>query len=133
MLTQESIEITDFNASFEICGGTVTLRIVDTEDALTFVKNNKALHALFFDAALISGSIKLRTWERGDKMQPYGMHGTKLISDLLIDNKISLTAKEKVVVLTYNNKILGVLGLRASKHYAVSQQTTQIMMITHTL
>ncbi|MDP5100311.1 MAG: tRNA lysidine(34) synthetase TilS [Nonlabens sp.] len=130
---QEPVEITDFNTSYEIFDGTVTLRVVDTEDALTFVKNNKAHNTLFFDATLISGAMKLRTWEKGDKMQPYGMRGTKLVSDLLIDNKISLTAKEKVVVLTYNNKILGVLGLRASKHYAVSQQTSQIMMITHTL
>jgi len=127
-----TMQINDFNKNYLFNGHKVTLQTVAVTEPLAFVKKNQNTHTFFLDAAFINSAMSIRIWEQGDKIAPYGMNGSKLVSDLIIDHKIPLIDKEKVVVLTYKNKILGVLGLRASKHAPVNQQTTTIIMITYT-
>lgn len=126
------LELNEFNKSYVFNGSTITVATVAVTEPLAFVKKNRNAATFFLDEAFITSAMFLRIWEQGDKMAPYGMNGSKLVSDLIIDHKIPLIDKEKVVVLTFKNNILGVLGLRASKHFAVSQQTANIIMITYT-
>lgn len=56
----------------------------------------------------------LRPWRKGDRFRPYGMKGSRLVSDLLSDAKYSVAEKRRVRILTRNGEILWVVGLRAS-------------------
>ncbi len=129
----EPLEITDFNKTYEYANQCIDFKLVETNKPLTFVKQNASNARIFLDAAHISGSLFLKMWEKGDKIEPYGMVGAKLVSDLLIDHKIPRVNKEKIVVLTNENNILGVLGIRASRHHAVTAQTSQLIMISYSL
>lgn len=60
----------------------------------------------------IKGKIRLKKWEPGNKMIPLGMHGSKKISDILADYKLSASQKENVYVLCDEEKPLWLLGLR---------------------
>lgn len=54
--------------------------------------------------------IILRKWKRGDRMQPFGMIGTQLISDHLANRKISsVTKNEARVLLSFDGNILAVI------------------------
>ncbi len=57
--------------------------------------------------------LMLRSWQQGDKMQPFGMKGSKLLSDLFTDAKWSVFQKEKTLVITdHNGQIIAVPELR---------------------
>lgn len=91
-------------------------------------------NALFLDATVLDGepSFKLRRWHKGDRLAPFGMRGSKKLSDIFSDAKLSLTEKENIWILTRNDEILWVVGLRASRHFAVTAETSSIIKITAT-
>lgn len=59
--------------------------------------------------------LEIRTWKEGDRIQPFGMKGTKLVSDILIDQKVSARKKVEQKVLVSDGVILAVLGLKTSE------------------
>lgn len=129
----EPLQITDFNKTYNYANQCIDFKIVETTNPLSFVKRNANNAKIFLDVANINGPLFVKIWERGDKIEPYGMVGAKLVSDLLIDHKIPRINKEKIVVLTNENKILGVLGIRAGRHHAVTTQTSKIIMISYSI
>lgn len=71
--------------------------------------------------------LKIRRWKEGDKFKPLGMKGQKLISDLLIDLKLSVLDKESVYVLESESQIAWVLGLRISDDFKMTKDTRRIV------
>ncbi|MCH8557339.1 MAG: tRNA lysidine(34) synthetase TilS [Balneolia bacterium] len=54
--------------------------------------------------------ITIRKWKAGDRIKPYSLQGTKLISDLLTDYKISTTEKPDIpIVESFDGKICAVI------------------------
>ncbi|AGC78692.1 tRNA(Ile)-lysidine synthase [Nonlabens dokdonensis] len=119
------------NGVVSIPEGQLSINIISTEEPKKFLQTvlpnpNK----LLLDASLVQGILKLRTWKHGDRMSPYGMKGTKLISDILTDAKISSLKREKSLVLENGSDIIWLLGIRASKHYSITENTKSIIEIT---
>ena len=103
---------------------------------LTFsLKKNRGLNfgkdrrKVWFDAEKIKMPLTLRAWQKGDSFKPFGMKGTKLVSDLLIDEKLSLFEKERVFVLISGEKIIWVVGVRPSDHFKVTDDTKEVLEI----
>ena len=63
--------------------------------------------------------IILRHWRQGDRIQPFGMKGTKLVSDLFNDLKLDYNDKKSTWLLEADGQIIWVVGLRASALYTV--------------
>lgn len=54
--------------------------------------------------------ISVRKWKAGDRIKPYGLQGTKLISDLITDYKISTISKADIpIVASFDGKICAVI------------------------
>lgn len=87
------------------------------------VKN--AAHA-YLDAEKLTFPLTLRAWEPGDSFVPFGMKGKKKLSDYLIDNKYSITQKQKVLVLESAGEIVWLVGERIHASYAISEQTAMV-------
>ena len=65
---------------------------------------------LTMDADTIEFPILIRPWQEGDRIQPYGLEGTKLISDLLTDKKIASSKKRSAYVISdFDEKICAVI------------------------
>lgn len=64
------------------------------------------------DAPLI-----LRSRQKGDKFMPIGMSGTKKLSDLFCDLKISTKERNKIPLLVQNGNIIWVLGIRGDRRF----------------
>lgn len=62
------------------------------------------------DILKIRFPLTIRTWQKGDRMNPLGMTGSKLVSDILIDNRIpSIQKNEVLVIQAFDSTIIAVI------------------------
>ena len=86
----------------------------------------------YFDMDALCFPMTVTGWEKGDSFVPFGSNCHKKLSDLFIDQKLSIEDKNKVEILRCGGKILWVIGIRTGNHYRVSPTTRQILKITAT-
>ena len=80
------------------------------------------------DAAKVKFPFIVRRAEVGDKMQPYGMKGKKLLSDLMTDRKMTLFDKRRrLVVVDAQGCVVWAVGLRVDGRVAVTPQTAEVL------
>ena len=90
-------------------------------------------HTVAFNKQILDCQrIVLRHWRRGDRMKPFGLKGSKLVSDLFADFKLSNTAKRELWLLEADGDILWVLGLRASALYPVPKESQDYLLLRMT-
>ena len=91
---------------------------------------SKVPHIATLDAAKVVFPLTVRRVEKGDWMQPYGMRGRKLLSDLMTDKKYSFFEKRRqLVVVDAQGVIVWVVGLRTDQRVAVTEATRVVLMI----
>ena len=74
--------------------------------------------------------IVLRHWRRGDRFKPFGLNGSKLLSDLFADLKLDHAAKQETWLLEADGDIIWVVGHRASALYPVARETQEYLLMT---
>ena len=80
------------------------------------------------DAAKVRFPLTVRRVEEGDWMQPYGMKGRKLLSDLMTDLKMTVFEKRRqLVVVDSQGAIVWAVGLRIADFVAVSDVTKTVI------
>ena len=75
--------------------------------------------------------VVLRHWRKGDRMRPFGMRGTKLISDLFVDLKFTAEQKKAVWLMEADGEIVWVLGARAAQAFVVEPGSTDYVLLTY--
>lgn len=85
----------------------------------------------YLDAAALEGGRRwtLRHYRRGDRLEPFGMKGTKLVSDIFNDAKLSASQKRAVWLLVCDDVIVWVVGLRASRRFIVTPETKRYIRL----
>ena len=74
--------------------------------------------------------IVLRHWRQGDRFQPFGMKGTKLVSDLFNDLKLDYSHKKRTWLLEADGEIIWVVGQRSSALYPVPIESQDYIILT---
>jgi tRNA(Ile)-lysidine synthase len=93
------------------------------------IPNNAAIAVL--DAAKLEFPLLLRKWRQGDYLYPLGMGmKKKKVGRMLIDAKMPLHQKEKVVILESAGKIVWVVGMRIDERFKVKQSTRHAIIVT---
>ncbi len=83
-----------------------------------------------FDADAISFPLTIRPVQTGDRFQPFGMEGSRLVSDYLTDRKRSVFEKRRQLVLTdAKGHIIWLVGERISQRAAVKTTTQQLLKV----
>ena len=91
---------------------------------------SKEAHIATLDAAKVRFPLTVRRVEEGDLMQPYGMKGRKLLSDLMTDLKMTVFEKRRqLVVVDSQGAIVWAIGLRIADFVAVSDATTTVVEV----
>ena len=79
------------------------------------------------DASKVRFPLTVRRVEEGDWMQPYGMKGRKLLSDLMTDLKMTVFEKRRqLVVVDAKGAVLWLVGRRIAVFVSVSDATTAV-------
>ena len=106
--------------------GNINIEYLNGADLTILKTPDKA----YLDAAKLEFPLTLRKWQAGDYFQPLGMKGKKKLSDFLIDQKVPLNEKEKVMVLTSGNQILWVVGYRLDDRMKLSKDTKEVVLVS---
>lgn len=91
---------------------------------------SKSSHLVTLDADKVSFPLTYRLCEKGDRFYPFGMKGSKLISDYLTDRKRNVVQKMKQHVITDSQgEIVWLVGERTSDRSKITDQTQIILEI----
>jgi tRNA(Ile)-lysidine synthase len=82
--------------------------------------------------AKVSFPIRARPRQKGDRLIPFGMRGHKKLSDLFIDKKTPLTARDRFPVFEDSDGIFWVPGLVAAERTRISGRTRRAVRIALT-
>ena len=83
------------------------------------------------DGEIIAFPLTIRYIKQGDRFQPFGMKGSKLVSDLLTNLKYSIIDKQQqLIVEDAHGHILWVVGVRVDQRFAVTKNTKRILTLT---
>jgi tRNA(Ile)-lysidine synthase len=84
----------------------------------------------YVDAERLVDPLSVGTWQKGDRLQPLGMGGTKLVSDLLTDAQVPPHRRDGVYVLYTDEQPAWVIGYRLDHRVRVRPSTTQVARLT---
>lgn len=83
------------------------------------------------DADKIAFPLTLRPVAEGDRFVPFGMKGTKLVSDYLTDRKYSLFRKRRQLVLTdASGRIVWLVGERPDNRFRITEESRRALVMT---
>ena len=109
--------------------GNLQLRIKQYEKAADF-QPSKSARRITLDAEKVNFPLIYRRTETGDRFQPFGMKGSKLVSDYLTDRKRSYLQKLEQHVITHRDgDIIWLVGERTSEKTKITEQTQTILEI----
>jgi tRNA(Ile)-lysidine synthase len=90
----------------------------------------KEAHIGCFDLTKLHFPLLLRKWKNGDRLQPLGMKGTKLLSDFFSEKKFSRKMKSDCWVLESEGQIVWIAGYRIAEHVKISPTAKHIFKIS---
>ena len=110
------------------CGNSVLyFEVCDVDSLPTY---NVADNIALLDAEKITYPLTLRRWCDGDSFTPYGMNGSKKVSDYLIDRKVSMAEKSRQFVLLSGDEIAWLVGRRIAHPVRITDKIEWVLRIT---
>lgn len=89
-------------------------------------ESNRAM----LDTSKLKKPLVIRSARKGDRFAPYGMRGTKLVSDYLTDRKKSIIDKRQQLVVTdATGAIVWLVGERPAAPYCVKNSTKEVVLL----
>lgn len=82
------------------------------------------------DTSKLKKPLTLRSVRKGDRFAPFGMRGTKLVSDYLTDRKKSIIEKRQQLVVTdATGAIVWLVDERPAAPYCVKSSTKEVVLL----
>ena len=92
----------------------------------SYISKQKDLATL--DASKVLFPLTVRRVEEGDRMVPFGMKGSKLLSDMMTNLKMTVFEKRRqLVVVDAQGLVVWAVGLRTDQRVAVTEDTTEVL------
>ncbi len=90
----------------------------------------KTEETFLFSEEIFKGKVEIVSWEKGQKMVPFGQNSSKKLSDLMVNAKWDGFRKEECAVILSGGVVIGVLGLKRSNAYLPDFQNGRNVKIT---
>jgi len=84
----------------------------------------------YVDAGCLVDPLDIRTWREGDRFQPLGLDGTKLVSDLLTDADVPSHQRSGTYVLSTDEHVAWVVGHRLDHRVRGRPSTGQVARLS---
>ncbi len=99
---------------------------ITNETHFTSPKKNE----LLIDEARLIFPLKVRATQTGDRFKPFGMKGSKLLSDFFKDEKLNTGDRNEVkLLINGNGEIIWVIDYRSDERYRVDPKKKQFLKI----
>lgn len=109
----------------EQCSVEIKEEVVDSSFTIPTTTNE-----IVVDKAKVHFPLVLRRTATADRFRPFGMRGSKLVSDYLTNLKVDVVSKRKQLVLVDGNgEIMWLVGHRSSETYRIGSTTTTALRI----
>lgn len=122
------------DCSVELDSPPFSMRRITRDEFTSVLSQNKDnRYCVYFDATILDGSpeFHIRSWRKSDRISPFGMKGSRLVSDIFSDAKIPVDKKESIPLLLRGDLILWIVGMRASRHFAVTDKTKEVIVVEY--
>ena len=117
LLSEDTTVLPDFTVSFS------------TEKFNDFGQISRNKDIATIDADKITSPLTIRLAQMGDRFHPYGMKGSKLLSDYFTDKKVSLFERQRTYVVCSGSDIVWVVGHTIDNRFAIDDSTKKIVVI----
>ncbi|MFT4660425.1 MAG: tRNA(Ile)-lysidine synthase [Patiriisocius sp.] len=105
----------------------ISLKIsVFQSEKITFENDNNIVN---LNRDKLQFPLQLRLWNDGDKFQPLGMKGKKLVSDFLREQKVFSATKRQHWVIVSGEEIAWVVGQRIGNSYRIKEDTSNVLKL----
>ena len=118
-----------FPGETRAAGVTVTTEILDRTDVADDLAQGSP-QAAYCPLDGLKLPLVLRSPVAGDRMRPFGMTGTKKVSDIFTDKKIPGRQRPKSLVVADGDEILWLVGIATSEKCRVDSVTDKVVKIT---
>ena len=71
--------------------------------------------------------LYVRSVREGDRIQPFGMEGTKKLSDIFIDRKIPKGKRKRIPLLADLKSVLWIPGIALSQRVKITDMTEKVV------
>ena len=89
-------------------------------------------HVCCLDADKVAFPLTIRPVTQGDRFQPLGMEGSRLVSDYLCDKKLSVFQRRMQLVVTdQTDRIVWLVNERPCHPLRLTDNTTRTLIINH--
>lgn len=99
---------------------------IKTVDKTQKMRDNKMM--IFLDAEKLGGKVGIRCRKDGDFISPTGMLGKKKLKKVFIDLKIPKEKRDRISMLTMDDEILFIPGIRKTRNYLPDENTKTILV-----
>ncbi len=101
-----------------------SIKKLSVNDGLTHQKG------IYVDVAKIAGELKVRSWNKDDRIKPLGMKGTKFVSKFLKDQSVpSYARKLHKIVVDQNETVVAIVGGWINDNVALNVNTSEAYYI----
>ncbi len=108
----------------------VEQQVLEVENPIEWLqKQPKRAELAYLDADKLILPLRQRPWQQGDRFYPFGMKGSKLVSDFLTNQKLSRFDKERQTVMLSGEDICWVVGLRSDNRFRITCTTCRVMVM----
>lgn len=104
--------------------------LAGSDELMCGIKTERGDKKLYLPADK-SDSLRFRHPRQGDRMQPFGMKGSRLVSDILRESGMSRAMRQRVwLAIDDEDRIVWICGVRRSRLYPVTSSTSEVAVIS---
>jgi tRNA(Ile)-lysidine synthase len=92
-------------------------------------QEGESLNVAEFSFAKLLQPLRVRSWQAGDRFEPFGLVGRKRLKHYFADNRVELEDRLKTPLLVSGETILWVAGMRRSRHALAVHDCGKILRV----
>ena len=129
---KERLEEThDINLLTNLIENPITIKISTQNNAPFTPAMCDGRRVVAFNAHVLKARrVILRRWQEGDRFKPFGLKGTKLVSDFFVDAKMGEMEKRDTWLLEADGTILWIVGHRAADAFRVEPGSVDYVLLS---
>ncbi|UJF36491.1 tRNA lysidine(34) synthetase TilS [Paenibacillus hexagrammi] len=110
--------------------GAVLRYEVGTASSFSLWREEAAPQEVWFDLDQLELPLFIRSRAAGDRLEPFGLNGSKKVKDMFIDAKLPPSNRDRIPLLVdASGQILWIAGFRRSQHALVREHSERVLHV----